>query len=117
MNDHAGEHDHEAGENDQRGDEAVHAPFGQTVGQRIEHVGKRRAGHEGQEHMMQKPQQADQDQKGGDPERHVPLNPHGPPEQMTLVPGSDRVHVAEPLGEIEGDREQRQDGDQPDGYL
>src|ERR1700722_11641151 len=40
-----------------------------------------------------------------------PLSP------LQSMPGAERVHMADPLSEIEGDREQGQDGHRRDGQL
>ena len=74
---HADEYDHEGAEHEQRGDQPIEPALGELVGQRIEQIGNRRPDHEGQENVMQQPEQADKDRESHDPERDVPLEPHG----------------------------------------
>ena len=52
-NKRAREYDHEAEENDKRGNQPAHAALDEPVGERIEQVGKSRPDHEGQEDVVQ----------------------------------------------------------------
>ena len=70
-----GEYDHEAGEDDQRRNQAAHAASRKPLGQRIEQVSKCGPDHKRQKNVMQQPQQADENQEGGHPEYNMPLKP------------------------------------------
>ena len=50
----------------------------QAVGDRVEQVGEREPGNEGQEDVAQDEQGEHRDREGRDPERHLPLEGHRP---------------------------------------
>jgi len=74
------EHDEcqrESSQDEQRRNEPAHAAFGEALGQRIEHIGKREAENERQQDRTEQPQQAGKNGERGEPEYHVPLETHG----------------------------------------
>jgi hypothetical protein len=116
MQDHEAEH--ERADDDQRGDQPADAEALQPVRDRIEQIGKRHAGDERQQNLVQDPQRGHADKKRQHPERHLARERHlVPVARQDVSPGAPCItvsrgaHVAHPFAQIHRDRGSVSDGD------
>ena len=106
-------------EHDDRGEGAADAEPLQPVDQRIEQIGERHADDERQQHVAEQPEQRDENDQRAEPEDELPLERQRRSRGLrgfrhlahSLTAASVRADMADPFGDIEGDRQQRQDGD------